>query len=164
MPLLEIHVQFKAAEPGNGLREALPGDAPEDGVVSSARIGNLYGAAIDVDDSLSPDKMAVDSLGVALLESPELFGQHAVEGIGDHGHQDVKVHLHQDRGRQGIEVEKLDRLGDDVLHAPSVGVVADDKFHRGFEIIGDQKCWSFMAVASKDDLPELPLVIMERDD
>ena len=161
---LEIEVQFKASEPGERLRQTMPGDASEDGVVRPAGIGYLHRAAIDVDDRLAPDKMAIDSLGVAMLESPELFGQHTVEGVGDHGHQNVKVHLHQDRGRQGVKVEKLDRLGDDVLHAPSVGVVADDKFHRGFEIIGDQKCWSFMAVASKDDLPELPLVIMERDD
>jgi len=109
---LEIEVQFKASEPGERLRQTMPGDASEDGVVRPAGIGYLHRAATDVDDRLSPDKMAIDSLGVALLESPELFGQHTVEGVGDHGHQNVKVHLHQDRGRQGVKVEKLDRLGE----------------------------------------------------
>ncbi len=161
---MEIKVQFKAAEPGERLGKPLPGDTPEDRVVCPAGIGDLQSAVLNVDGCLAPDKMAVDRLGVALLEAPELFGQHTVEGVGNHGHQDVKVHLHQDGGRQGVEVEELDRLGDDILHAPSAGIVADDEFRRGFKIVGDQECRPFMAVAPQDDLPELPLVIMERDD
>ena len=161
---MEIKVQFKAAEPGDGLRQTLPGNAPEDGIVCPAGIGNLHRAALNVDDRLTPDKMAEDSLGVTLFESPELFGQHAVKGVCDHSHQNVKVHLHQDRGRQSVKVEKLDRFGDDILHAPSAGIVADDEFHRGCKIVGNQECRSFMAVAPKDDLPELPLIILERDE
>ncbi len=125
MPSLEIKVQFKAAEPGERLGKPLPGDTPEDGVVCPAGVGNLQSAVLNVDGCLAADKMAVDRLGVALLEASELFGQHAVEGVGDHGHQDVKVHLYQDGGRQGVEVEELDRLGDDILHTPSAGIVAD---------------------------------------
>ena len=72
-----------------------------------AGVGHLHLAGCDVHVGFAPDKMAIDLLGVALLKASELLGQHAVKGIGDHGHQDVKVHFHQNRRRQGVEVEKL---------------------------------------------------------
>ena len=83
-----------------------------------AGVDYLHLVGCDVHVGLSPDKMAKDLLRAALLETSELLGQHAVESVGGHGHQDVEVHLHQDGGRQGVEVEKLDRLGDDILHPP----------------------------------------------
>ena len=54
--------------------------------------------------SLSFDKETVNIGGIAALKPPELLGQHGVQGIGDHGHDNVEVHLYQDRGREGIEM------------------------------------------------------------
>ena len=162
-PSLELQVQFGAVEPGDGLRQSMPGDVSEDRVMRPAGVGHLHLAAGDVDVGLAPDKMAKDLLGVALFEAPELLGQHAVKGIGDHGHQDVKVHLHQNRGRQGVEVEKLDRLGDDVLHPPPASVIADDTFRRGRQIVGDQEGRLLAAIPPEDDLPELSFIIFEGD-
>lgn len=93
-------------------------------------VSHLYLAGCDSHVGITPDKMAIDLLGVTLFKSSELLGQHAVEGLGDHGHQDVEVHLHQNGGRQCIEIEKLDRLGDDILHPPPAGVIADDTFRN----------------------------------
>ena len=65
----------------------------------------------------------MDLCGIAAFKPSKLLGQHGIEGIGDHGHDDVKVHLDQDGGRMGIEVEKLDGLRDNVFHPPSSGLM-----------------------------------------
>ena len=162
-PLLEFQLQFGAVEPGDSLRQTMPGNIPEDRVMGPAGVSYLHIAGCDVHVGLSPDKMAKYLLSVALLEAPELLGQHAVEGVGDHGHQDVEVHLHQNGGRQCVEIEKLDRFGNDVLHPPPAGVVADDAFCRGIKIVGDQEGRILAAVPPEYDLPELPFIIFEVD-
>ena len=164
MPLsLELQGQFGVVEPRDGLRHSLPRNVSEDRVMRPAGVGHLHFAGCDVHVGLSPDKMAKDLLGVALFKAPELLGQHAVKGIGDHGHQDVKVHFHQNGRRQGVEVEKLDRLGDDILHPPPASVVADDTFRRGRKIVGDQEGRLLAAISPEDDLPDLPFIIFEGD-
>ena len=162
-PSLELQVQFGAVEPGDGLRHSLPGNISKDRVMRPAGVGHLHLAGCDVHVGLAPDKMAKDLLSVALFKAPELLGQHAVKGIGDHGHQDVEVHLHQNGRRQGVEVEELDRLGDDILHPPPAGVVADDTFRRGRKIVGDQEGRLLAAISPEDDLPDLPFIIFEGD-
>ena len=161
LPLLEPQVQFGAVQPGDDLRKAMPGNISEDRVMGSAGIGNLHRAASDVDGSLAPDKVAVDILSVALLETPEFLGQHAVEGISNHSHKNIEVHLDKNGRRQGVEVEELDRLGDDILHSPSSGVITDDALRRCGKIVGDQKGRGFMTVSPKDDLPKLSFIILE---
>ena len=42
------------------------------------------------------DKVAVDPGRIALLKAAELSGQHAIEGVGDHSHDHIEVHLGQD--------------------------------------------------------------------
>ena len=83
-PSLELQGQFGAVEPKDGLRHSLPGNVSEDRVMRPAGVGHLHFAGCDVHVGLSPDKMAKDLLGVALFKAPELLGQHAVKGIGDH--------------------------------------------------------------------------------
>ena len=134
-PSLKLQGQFGAVEPRDGLRHFLPGNISEDWVMRPAGVSHLHLAGCDVYVGLAPDKMAKDLLGVALLKASELLGQHAVKGIGDHGHQDVKVHFHQNGRRQGVEVEKLDRFGDDILHPPPAGVIADDTLRRGRKVV-----------------------------
>jgi hypothetical protein len=162
-PLLELQVQFGAIEPGDGLRQPMPGNLSKDRVMRPARVDHPHFAAGDFDVGLASDKMAKDLLCIALFKASELLGQHAVEGVGDHGHQDVKVHFHQNGRRQGVEVEKLDRLGDDILHPPPAGVVADDTFRRGHQIVGDEEGRLFAAISPEDDLPDLPFIIFEGD-
>jgi len=162
-PSLELQGQLGVVEPGDGLGHSVPGNVSEDRVMRPARVGHVHFSAADVHIGLTPYKMAKDLLGVALFKTPELLGQHAVKGIGDHGHQDVEVHLHQDGGRQGVEIEELDRLGDDILHTPPAGVVADDTFRRGRKIVGDQEGRLLAAISTEDDLPELSIITFEGD-
>ena len=42
-----------------------------------------------------------------LFEATKLGSQHAIEGVGDHGHQEVKVNLRQNGGRRGVEFKNL---------------------------------------------------------
>lgn len=81
------------------------------------------------------DKMPIYFGRVAVLEAPELTGQHAVEGVGHHGRDHIEVHLGQDGRGQGVEVEELDRLCDYILYSPATGIVADDPFRRGVRVI-----------------------------
>ena len=133
-PSLEFQVQFSAVEPGDILRLTMPGNISEDRVMSSAGVGNLHFTGSNIYISFSPDKMAIDFLRITLLKAPELLGQHAIESICDHGHEDVEVHLHQNGRRQDVKVEELDRLGDDSLNPPSAGVIADNTFCQGCKI------------------------------
>jgi len=109
------------------------------------------------------DKESVDLGRIAAFKPPELLGQHGVEGVGDHGHDNVEVHLDQDGGRKGIEVEKLDGLGDDVFHTPPSGVVANQQLRWSVEVIGDQEGGLLMAVAPNDHLAQITLVVRQRD-
>jgi len=109
------------------------------------------------------NKESVDLGGIAAFKPPELLGQHGVEGISDHGHDDVEVHLDQDGGRKGIEVEKFDGLRDDVFHPPPSGVVANQQLRWRVEVIGDQEGGLLMAVAPNDHLAQITLIIRQRD-
>ena len=73
------------------------------------------------------NKEPVDFGGIAAFKPSELLSQHGIEGISDHGHDDVKVYLDQDWGRERIEIEKLDGLGDNVFNPPPSGVIANQQ-------------------------------------
>ena len=88
----------------------MPGDRTQDGIVSFSGKGDGNFVSLQSYFAFSFDKESVDFGRIAAFKPPQLVSQHAVERIGDHGHDDVKVHLDQDRGRKGIEVEKLDGL------------------------------------------------------
>jgi hypothetical protein len=109
-------------------------------------------------------KEAVNFGGVAAFKSSELLGQHGVEGVSDHGHNYVEVDLDQDGGRKGVKVEKLNGLRDDVFHAPSSGVIADQQLYWCFEIIRDQESGLLMAVAPDDYVSQITLVIRQCDE
>ena len=126
-----------------------------------AGVGNLYFIAGDVHISLTPDKMAINLLSIALLEAPKFLGQHTVKGVGDHSHEDVEVHLHQYRRRQDVKVEELNRLGDHILHPPPASIVTNNTFRRSRQIVGHQKGGFFMTVPSDNDLPELPFIVLQ---
>lgn len=72
--------------------------------------------------------------------------------------------LHQNRGGQGIEIEEFDRLGDDIVHAPPVGIVAHETLSWGRNIVGDQEGRIFTSVSPEDDLPDLPFIIFQGDE
>ena len=91
---------------------------------------------------------------IAVFETTQLPGQTAIQGICNHRHDHIKVDLDQDRRRQGIEMEKLDRLGDPIFDTPPPGVVADQQFRRHLKVVGDQKGRLLPAVATDYDLPD----------
>ena len=103
----------------------MPRDRSQYGVVCSS--GECDG------DLISPEryfafpfyKEAVNFGGVTAFKSPKLPGQHGVESVSDHGHNYVEVDLDQDGGRQGVKVEELNGLRDDIFHPPSSGVIAN---------------------------------------
>jgi len=110
------------------------------------------------------DEVAVELGCIAAFKSPKLPGQHAVEGIGDHGHDDIKMDLDQDGGRERIEVEELYRLGDDVFDSPSARVVSHQRFQRGREVIGDKEGGLFVAVCADDHLAQVTDIILQCDE
>jgi len=75
-----------------------------------------------------------------------------VQGISYHTHHHIEVDLYQDGRRKGVEVEKLDRFGDEIFHPPAPGVIRDKEFQGDFKIIRDEKSWFFMAIAPDNNL------------
>lgn len=76
----------------------MPGHRAQDGVVGSAREADGEFLAAQTDGGLALDEEPVDLGGVTVFKASQLSGQQAIEGVGHHGHDDIKVHLHQDRG------------------------------------------------------------------
>jgi len=109
------------------------------------------------------DKESVDLCGIAAFKSPELLGEHGVEGVSDHGHNYVEMDLYQDGGRKGVKIEKLDGLRDDIFHPPPSGIVTNQQLQWCFEVIGDQEGRFLMAIAPDDDLAQITLIIRECD-
>ena len=128
-----------------------------------AREGDGESLAAQTYPGLALDEEPIDLGRIAGFKSPQFPGQEAVEGIGDHGHDHIKVHLHQNGGRERIEVEELDGLGDHVFHPPAAGIVAHEKLGGGGEVIGDEKGGLFAPIAADDDLPQISPVIGQRD-
>ena len=141
----------------------MPGNAPEDWIMSPAGICYLDLVRSDVHGCFALDEMAKDLWSIALLEASELVGEHAVEGVGDHGHHDVEVDLDQNGGRQCIEIEEFDRLCDGVFHAPSTGIITHDTLGGLHEIVGDHESGFFASIPTEDDLSNVSFVIFQGD-
>lgn len=69
--------------------------------------------------------------------------------------------LDEYRRGQGIEIEKLDRFGDGILHPPASGVVAGDQFRWRIEVIGDDEGGLFMTITAKDNLPKFVIIVLQ---
>ena len=108
---------------------------------------------------LSLDEETMDLGGITVFKAPELPGKKAVEGVGDHGHDHIKMHLDQYGGRKRVEVEEMDGLGDYILHTPTPGVVSHEQLCGRREVIGDEKGGLFMPVSTHDHLAQIPLVV-----
>ena len=80
----------------------MPGYGTQDGVVGSARERDGELLAAQTYSGLALDEEPVDLGSITVIKAPQLSGQQAIKGIGDHGHDHVKVHLHQDGGRKRI--------------------------------------------------------------
>ena len=141
----------------------MPGYRSQDRIVRLSRIADGNFVSLEDYICLSLDKKAVDLGGVTTFKSSKLLCKHGVEGIGDHGHDHIKVHLDQNGRRKGIEVEKLDRLGDHVFDPPPSGVIADQQFQWGIEVVGNQKSGFLAAVSPKDQLTQIALIFFQRD-
>ncbi len=121
------------------------------------------GSVLNDNSSLAPDKIPVNFKSVTLFETSKFLGQHTIEGVRHHGQQYIKVDLDQDRGRQGVQVKKFDRLGDDIFHPPASGIIADQEFYGGVKVIGDQEGRFLSAIATENDLADIFLVIAQRN-
>jgi len=62
------------------------------GVMGSSRICDGNFVAVESYPTLAFDEVAVGLRYVATFKPAEFSGQHAVKRIGDHGHDDIKVH------------------------------------------------------------------------
>jgi len=52
----------------------MPGDGSQDGVMSPARVKEIHFTLTDFKGSLSLDKMAVESTGIALFKTAQMPG------------------------------------------------------------------------------------------
>jgi len=77
----------------------MPGQGTQDWVVRSAGKSDGQFLVAQAYLGLALDKESVDLGGVTVLKTPQLSDQQAIEGVGDHGHDHIKVHLHRDWGR-----------------------------------------------------------------
>ena len=99
---------------------------------------------------LARDEEPGDLGSITVFKAPQLSGQQAIEGIGNHGHDHVKVHLYQNGGRKRVQVEELDGLCDHILHPPAPGVVAHEQLGGSGKVIGDEEGGLFATVAPDD--------------
>ena len=88
----------------------MPRHGTQDRIVRSAGKSDAELLAAQAHSCLPLDEEPVDLGGITVFKAPQLSGQQAIEGVGDHGHDHIKVHLHQNGGRKRVQVEELDGL------------------------------------------------------
>ena len=89
--------EFGMGEAWEGTRELMPGDGTQDGVMSPTGVEEIHFPVTDLKGSLALNEMAVKSGGITLFKTAQMAGEHRIEGIGHHGHEDIKMDLDQDR-------------------------------------------------------------------
>ena len=69
----------------------------------------------------------------------DLSGEQAVQRRGHHGQLQIDVDLQRDGRREGVHVERVDRLGDGVLDQDAAGVAVHEGGRLGLHLVGDQQ-------------------------
>ena len=116
-------------EPWDFLRQSLPGDGSQNGIVGPSGIRDEDLSSLDGYLTLSLDEIPVELWGIASFKPSEILSQPAVESVGDHCHDDVEVDFDQDRRGECIKVKEFHRFGNAVLDAPAAGIVSNNEFH-----------------------------------
>ena len=83
-------------EPRDLLRQSLPGDSPQNGVVRPSRICHGDSPLLDAQLTLSFDEISIEFRGIARFKPSEVLSQSAVKRVSDHRHDDVEVDFDQD--------------------------------------------------------------------
>lgn len=143
--------------------EVLPGNTSQDGVVGSFGIGDRDGPVMDLYQASSTYKVTVELGRIALLEATQLAGEHRIECIGNHGHCHIEMDFDQDGGRESIEMEKFDGLGDTVFHTPASCIITHKQFCGRLEVIADKEGWFLVSITGDDDLPQGSFVPTQGD-
>jgi hypothetical protein len=158
-----VKADLSIIEPWDFLRQPLPGDSSQNGIVcpSGIRDGDL--SVLDCHLTLSLDEIPIELRGITGFEASKVLGQSAVKGIGNHRHDDVKVDFDQDGRGECIEVEEFHCFCNAVLDAPAAGIVSDNEFHRGFLVVGDDESRLFTSIAAHDDLAKLAIIVAKGD-
>ena len=131
-----MEADWSIIEPRDFLRQSLPGDGSQNGIVGPSGIRDEDLSSLDGYLTLSLDEIPVELWGVANLKPSEVLSQPAIESVSDHCHADVEVGFDQDRRGKCIEVKEFHCLGDTILDPPTAGIVSNNEFHRGFLIVG----------------------------
>jgi len=99
----EFEFQSDSIQPREGWGQLMPGHRAQDGIMRSAGEGDGELLALQADRGLALEEEPVDLGGVTGFKPPQFAGQEAIEGVGDHGHDPIKVHLDQNRGGHGLD-------------------------------------------------------------
>lgn len=142
----------------------MPGNSAQNWIMSMALVAYRHNSVLNFDNSLALDEMSVDFLSVAMLETPQFRSEHAVQRVGDHCQNYIEMHLNQYGRRHGVEIEKVDGLGNRILHTPASGVIPHKKFHWRVEIVGDQNSGLCPSVVFDHDLAKRPLIAIKGHD
>ena len=162
--LAERDFEFPAAPPRHGDIGVLEAGSEQQGAVSTFAEGDLDGIFGDCDKRLGFDKVAEQVAGVrggVLLA--DFCPEQAVEGAGHEGQLQVAVDFERHGRGQGIDVEELDAVGDAVFDEHAAGVELDQARGGAAQLIGEQQGRLFMTEVGDGDLPDRPLVVIERD-
>jgi hypothetical protein len=160
---VKVKADLSIIEPWDFLRQSLPGDSSQNGIVCPSWICDVDLSVLDCDLTLSFDEISIELRGVTGLEASEVLSQSAVEGVGDHRHDDVEMDFDQDGRGECIEVEEFHRLRDALLDTPAAGIASDNELHRGFLIVGDDECRLFPSIATHEDLTNFAIVVAQGD-
>lgn len=124
--------------------------------------GNRQALALYSYHASAAKKVAINLRYSAVFKAAQFLGKHAVKRIGDHYHDHIKVHLNQNRRKQGVQAEEFDGLGDCVFNSPAAGIIADYQFDGTVKIISNQEHRFLVAVAFDNHLVQQTIVILDR--
>ena len=93
----------------------------------------------------------------------QALAERVADSTGEDRDHHVEIDVERDCGGEGVDVEGTYPLGEALLDAHAVGVLLDQDFGPGVEVVGDENGGLLVPEAMDGELADLAVVVAEPD-
>ena len=81
-----------------------------------------YSGVVNVNISRGINEAPEEDFGLCLFKAWEVFCQQLIEGVGRDGHREIQINLDHDRGREQVQMKKVNLFANGFFHQPPSGI------------------------------------------